>query len=269
MRIITFLLLCLASFADIDKSIHNGETFIIPIHQNFTTDCRPFTTINSLLIIPIPYHKQKGSCHITIDGRKIALHITPKRYPKEQLYVAKSKVHPPKSLFRRIRNEFAQAQSIYHTTTPRSYLQGSLTLPLHSAITSPFGVARLFNNHLKSYHSGVDFKAPVRTPVRSINQGVVVLAKRRYYAGGSIIIDHGRGIYSCYYHLSKFLVKPGARVKRGEIIALSGKSGRVTGAHLHLTIKIKGVSVDPIQFIASYNQALAKTGSSPRSGSKR
>jgi murein DD-endopeptidase MepM/ murein hydrolase activator NlpD len=167
-------------------------------------------------------------------------------------------VKPPKSVQKRIRKEFAQAKRIYTRTTPISYIAKPFVLPLRSLITSHFGTARIFNGLLKSYHSGVDFKAKVGTPVRAINDGMVVLAKKRYYAGGSVIIDHGRGIYSCYYHLSRFKVKPGEFVRRGEIIGLSGKSGRVTGPHLHLTIKIKNVTVDPIQFIKAFNHAFRK-----------
>ncbi len=234
--------------------LFNGTTYIVPF-QHSVQSIYPYTTIHHLAIFPIDYHTTKGSRTIFIDGKPILLHIVPKHYPKEKIRVAKSKVHPPKSTLKRIQAEYQEARKIYATTTPKSYITKPFILPLNSKITSSYGNARVFNGVLKSFHSGTDFKAKVGTPVKAINDGKVVLAKQRYYAGGSIIIDHGKGVYSCYYHLSKFLVKKGDRVKRGQIIAKSGQSGRVSGPHLHLTIKIKGISVDPIQFIQSFNKA--------------
>ena len=96
------------------------------------------------------------------------------------------------------------------------------------------------------------------TPIKVSNDGVVKLAKNRFFAGGSIIIDHGEGIFSVYYHLSKFLVKKGQKVKRGQIIALSGKSGRVTGPHLHFGIVLQNSSVEPLKFVSLMNEFIIK-----------
>jgi murein DD-endopeptidase MepM/ murein hydrolase activator NlpD len=129
-------------------------------------------------------------------------------------------------------------------------------MPMDSKITSDFGNARVFNGSLKSYHSGTDFRAKVGTPVKSVNDGVVVLAKDRFYAGGSVIVDHGEGVYSCYYHMSKYEVKEGDFVKKGQLLGLSGVSGRVTGPHLHFSMRVSGVQVDPLQFINLVNKEL-------------
>ncbi len=255
MQFMLFLFMAIRLYAS-SITLHNGQTFIHHFHKDFTIDCRYYTTSNHLFILPISYYAKESICHITLDKKRFTLLITPKNYPKEHLRVAKSKVIPPQRVRRLIRQEFSEANTIYTTTTPKNFLTEPFALPIHSEITDSFGVARLFNGKLKSYHSGTDFRAAMGTSVQAINSGKVVLAKRRYYAGGSIIIDHGKGIYSCYYHLSKFLVKPQEFVKKGQIIGLSGKSGRVTGPHLHLTIKIKGIAVDPLQFIDTYNKAL-------------
>ena len=263
MRILLWLL---AAWPLLAATIYNGQTFIIPFHKNYKL-YMPHTIIGHLLIIPISYNAKPVTRWLRIDGKAVKLQIKRKRYPKEHLSVAPSKVHPPKSLLKRIAAEFKEAKRIYAHTTPKSYIIKPFILPIKSAITDPFGVARLFNGKLASYHSGTDFRASLGSPLKAINDGVVVLAKMRYYAGGSVIIDHGKGVYSCYYHLSHFKVESGERVKRGQIIALSGQSGRVTGPHLHLTIKIKGISVDPMQFIDAFNPAF-RTVSSPHLGSK-
>lgn len=232
--------------------IHNGQTFVTTFDKNFSAPT-PFTTVSHIAILPISYYAKAKKITITIDGKPLVLTITPKNYPKERLRVAPSKVKPPKKVQKRIEKEFVEAKRIYTHTSAQNFITKPFILPLQSPITSSFGTARIFNGVLKSYHSGTDFKAKVGTPVRAINDGVVVLAKKRYYAGGSVIVDHGRGIYSCYYHLSKFKVKQGDFVKRGDVVGLSGKSGRVTGPHLHLTIKVKNVTVDPLQFIKAFN----------------
>jgi len=91
--------------------------------------------------------------------------------------------------------------------------------------------------------------APIGTPIYAANDGVIVLSKDRYYAGGSVIIDHGEGIYSVYYHLSSTPLVAGTKVKQGDEIGLSGNSGRVTGPHLHFGIMLQGAPVDPLHFI--------------------
>ncbi|MDQ7067213.1 MAG: M23 family metallopeptidase [Sulfurimonas sp.] len=84
----------------------------------------------------------------------------------------------------------------------------------------------------------------------------VALVKNRFYSGGTVLLDHGEGIYTCYFHMSAFKVKEGEMVKQGEVLGLSGQSGRVTGPHLHFSARINGVQVDPLQLISLLNKNL-------------
>ncbi len=111
---------------------------------------------------------------------------------------------------------------------------------------------------LKSYHGGTDFRAAVGVPVIAANDGKVVLVQDRFYSGQSVIIDHGHGVYTCYFHMSKFHVQELQDVKKGEVIGLSGSSGRVSGPHLHFGVRIGGEQVDPLHFIALANENLLK-----------
>ncbi|HUJ96240.1 MAG TPA: M23 family metallopeptidase, partial [Terriglobales bacterium] len=86
---------------------------------------------------------------------------------------------------------------------------------------------------------------PAGTPVRAIGRGVVVLAQPMFFEGNFIVIDHGQGLLSLYLHLSEFKVKEGDEVRPGQVIALSGGTGRATGAHLHLAIRWQGVYLNP------------------------
>lgn len=177
-------------------------------------------------------------------------------YKKEFLQVAPNKVFPSKEKQKQIANEFKEASLIYANYTPNTFISANFQKPLDSFITSSFGKARIFNDKLASYHSGTDFRAKIGIQIKAANSGIVKLAKNRYYAGNSIIIDHGYGIYSQYYHLSKILVKTGDKVKKGQIIGLSGDSGRVSGPHLHFGIIVNQKQVDPIDFIEKYNALL-------------
>ena len=187
-------------------------------------------------------------------SQKIHLDFLKGDYAKEVLNVEPSKVSPPKEVLERIKKEAAEAKAIYNKTTPRRLWNSPFEIPLQSAITSQYGNARVFNNTLQSYHSGTDFKAAMGTPITASNSGKVVLVKERYFAGGSVIVDHGEGVYSVYYHLSAFRVKVGDEVRKGDVVGLSGASGRVTGPHLHFGFVVGGISVEPMDFIAKVKE---------------
>jgi len=187
------------------------------------------------------------------------LKVVDGNYEKEEIKVSSSKVNP-KSLEvkNRISKEYKEAMKIYNTVSSQSYIKTKFIQPMKSKITSSFGKARVYNGSLKGYHSGTDYRAKIGTPVLAVNDAKVVLVKKRFYSGGTVLLDHGEGIYTCYFHMSKFNVTKGDIVKKGELLGLSGKSGRVTGPHLHFSARINGVQVDPLQLIALMNKNLLK-----------
>jgi len=259
----------LAKTTIINPDVHNGEAFLI-LDTNkaqyayvFNKKFKFYPTINNkeykfYALIPVSYYKKPGKYKVVIKYpnalKETFVNIKKKNYKKEYLKVSKNKVTPPKKLLKRIRSEYKEAMKIYHTYLDKKYWHHQFSLPLNSKITSQFGNARVFNGKLKSFHSGIDFRAKTGTEIKAINDGVVVLAKNRYFAGNSVVISHGRGIYSCYYHLSKINVKKGHKVKKGEILGLSGQTGRVTGPHLHFTTWVDGVIVNPKVLISLLNQ---------------
>ncbi|MBX1886750.1 M23 family metallopeptidase [Campylobacter peloridis] len=219
----------------------------------------PFFIYKNKVIISIamPYKEPKNRT-ILINFKdktkeEIFIKFKEGNYTKESLKVSSSKVNPPKNVLERIKTEYKEALSVYNSYTNNALFNGKFIYPLESKITSEFGKARLFNGSLKSYHSGTDFRAASGTKIKASNDGIVKIASNRYYAGNSVVIDHGYGIYSQYYHLSKLYVKVGQKVKKGEVIGLSGASGRVTGPHLHFGILVNGVQVNPLDFINKFN----------------
>jgi murein DD-endopeptidase MepM/ murein hydrolase activator NlpD len=137
---------------------------------------------------------------------------------------------------------------IFRQWTPEQYWDGPLQLPVQgSRIVSLFGTRRNFNRGLLlTYHSGTDVVAPVGTPVHASANGKIVAMTQMKVRGNIIIIDHGRGVFTAYCHLSKFNVAIGQMVQTGDVIGLSGNTGRSEGPHVHWELAVGGVTVNPL-----------------------
>lgn len=212
-------------------------------------------------LVPTGYYKKPKKKDAVIvyitEGKKhyisVPIMIVKGKYKSERLKVKPSKTTFSKKDNVRIKREAKEAKKIYSNVTQESYITEVFEKPLTSKITSLFGNKRVFNGVLKSYHSGTDFRAPTGTTITASNAGIVVIAKNRFFAGNSVVIDHGYGLYTQYYHLSKFKVKKGDIVEKGEVLGLAGSTGRSTGPHLHFGVKVQGVTVDPMQFLETVN----------------
>ncbi|MEX2109143.1 MAG: M23 family metallopeptidase [Gemmatimonadaceae bacterium] len=151
----------------------------------------------------------------------------------------------------RIERENALARAVgrgAHESPPR--WTGGFRRPRASRVTSRFGTGRAFNGAVVSRHLGVDFSGAVGSPVRAANRGVVALVDTFFLAGRVIYLDHGAGVVTGYFHLSKPLVAVGDTVARGETIGLVGATGRVTGPHLHWNARYGTHTVDPLDLVA-------------------
>jgi murein DD-endopeptidase MepM/ murein hydrolase activator NlpD len=126
----------------------------------------------------------------------------------------------------------------------------SFLRPRTSVITSEFGSGRVFNGRVTSRHLGVDFRGAVGEPVLATNRGVVALVDNFFLAGNVVYIDHGGGVVTAYFHLSKPLVAVGDTVTRGQRIGLVGATGRVTGPHLHWAARYGTITVNPLDLVA-------------------
>ncbi len=150
----------------------------------------------------------------------------------------------------RIDRENARAREIGRLAHNRPAMWTSPFLtPRTSVITSEFGSGRVFNGRLTTRHLGVDFRGAVGEPVRAANRGVVVLVDNFFLAGNVVYIDHGGGVVTAYFHLSKPLVAIGDTVKRAQVIGLVGNTGRVTGPHLHWAARYGSITVNPLDLV--------------------
>lgn len=262
MKIFILILFSLISAFAFD--VGNGKSVVIPLDspqgvlqlpdRNITVLPHPVYPNEGFAIIPIDYYKQPQIIEAqwlkSNEHRNVKINVINSLYPTEVLSVDSSKVSPPAEALQRIAQEKAEAERIYNYSTPERYWNKPFVRPIDSITTSEYGSARTYNGVLKSYHGGVDFRAKTPLPILASNDGVVVLVKERYYSGGTVIIDHGEGVYSCYFHLSEFNVKAGDPIIQGQNIALSGATGRITGPHLHFGFMVQGVQTDPLEFMA-------------------
>jgi murein DD-endopeptidase MepM/ murein hydrolase activator NlpD len=151
----------------------------------------------------------------------------------------------------RIDRENARAREVGRQSHERGPMwTASFLRPRTSVITSEFGSGRLFNGRLTTRHLGVDFRGAVGEPVRAANRGVVALVDDFFLAGNVVYIDHGAGVVTSYFHLSKTLVSAGETVKRGQVIGLVGNTGRVTGPHLHWAARYGVNTVNPLDLLS-------------------
>jgi murein DD-endopeptidase MepM/ murein hydrolase activator NlpD len=233
----------------------------------------PDSSVRALMGVPIEVgdslkvsvYRQTG------EGKDTVVAMLPVRqggYPNEVLAVAPSFVKPDSAAAARIQSEIALSRQVSRRSLERPRLwRGPFRLPRTSRITSPFGSARVFNGEVQSRHLGTDFAGAVGAPVRAAGRGVVALVADFYLAGRAVYIDHGAGLITAYFHLSRVDVRSGQRVAGGQRIGGVGRTGRVTGPHLHWVARYGSISVDPISLLRldKITETAAEPGVGPAS----
>ena len=196
--------------------------------------------------VELTLHEAGGSRRI-----HLALPVSSGAYGVERLTVAPKLAEPDSATRVRIAAENARARAVSRAAhhTARLWSQ-PFVLPRDTRITSVFGTRREFNGRVTSRHMGTDFAGEVGAPVRAANDGIVALVADFYLAGTVVYLDHGEGLVTAYFHLSRVEVVKGDTVHGGQVIGAVGQSGRVTGPHLHWVARYGAISVDPMSLLA-------------------
>jgi len=176
--------------------------------------------------------------------------VEPVKYPFSYLSVNPDFLNPTRAQRVRINREREFKSRLFQTVTPTALWQAPFQPPLSSVVTEAFGARRMFNGRHKGRHQGLDYRAAMSTPVLAMNGGKVILARNLFFEGNCVVLDHGHGWLTMYLHLSAFKVKEGDTVQRGQLLGLSGESGRTTGPHLHVGARWQGIYVDPLRLYA-------------------
>ncbi len=209
-----------------------------------------------LLPVPVDAKEQTLPLSVGIAGDKNTArtaHVTVALYdrkrPVQKLTVDKKYVNPPANEQARIAEDRRKVRAVISRYTPERYWTLPLLRPVPGDVSSLFGMKRVFNGQPRSVHRGLDLRGAAGTPIHAVADGVIALVDNLYFSGNAVYIDHGLGVFTAYLHMSATDVQPGQVVRRGDVIGKVGATGRVTGPHLHLSMLVQGVSVDPLPLL--------------------
>lgn len=195
------------------------------------------------------YFAEEGSytCTLGPEGKSrpvVRLTVKPFKFPEERLRVDFRKIKLSPKDQARAEKEQLVLNALYKKSAPTPYFTVPFKAPLDSTVTSIYGTRRVYNKQHRSQHLGTDFRAAIGVQVPAANRGRVMFAGDLFYTGGTVIIDHGMDIFTVYGHLSEVKTTEGQVVNQGDVVGLSGNTGRSSGPHLHWGVKIHGSYVD-------------------------
>jgi len=177
--------------------------------------------------------------------------IAAAHYPKTYVHleVEKKFTEPNPEQLAEIAESVKVKDEYLNRVSPEREWDGNFTPPADAPTSDVYGSQRIFNGVAQREHQGLDFRVPAGTPIAAMNSGTVLLARFLYYEGNCVVIDHGQGLLTLYFHLSEIKVKEGDAVRRGQLIGLSGGTGRATGPHLHVAVRWLGAYLDPAKLL--------------------
>jgi murein DD-endopeptidase MepM/ murein hydrolase activator NlpD len=184
-----------------------------------------------------------------IRARELPIRIKKKNFKEESFKVAAEFDQFTPELLARIRAEQERFARAYAGSEPSPRWELPFIAPLPIEVTSPFGYRRIINGAPRAPHSGTDLRAPAGTEVVASNHARVALTGDFYFAGKSVVLDHGAGLMTMYFHLSEIKVEEGSLARKGEVIGRSGMTGRVTGPHLHWAARAGAARIDPLELL--------------------
>jgi murein DD-endopeptidase MepM/ murein hydrolase activator NlpD len=204
-------------------------------------------------ILGLSVEKQPGALSFEVTGKSTegkervegVLEVRKPEFRRRQLTVSKRFTN----ISKKDRKRSEEDQKAFDETFDRDFepwiFDAPFAWPRLDEVSAPFGDLRLFNGKKKSQHFGADINGETGDPIYASNDGEVVMVRDCFGSGGTVIIHHGGRLFTSYFHMSAFSVKQGEKVVRGQPLGKVGKSGRVTGPHLHFGVKLDGRWIDP------------------------
>lgn len=206
-------------------------------------------------VVGLALGTKPGTYNLTVkhtDGRRAQLPftVTSKEYETQRLVIKdKRKVEPNAKDLERISADTVRIKKALSQFTEQPEIVTNFSWPANGPTSSPFGLRRFFNDQPRNPHSGLDIAAPEGADIRAPAPGRVTETGDFFFNGNTVFIDHGQGLITMYCHMSRIDVKPGDQVKTGDRLGAIGKTGRVTGAHLHWGVSLNDARVDPLLFL--------------------
>jgi len=207
-------------------------------------------------VVGIPLDQKPGRYNLALiitqkdgktEGAVQKVRIWESRFPVSKFWLKPSKKKLMQPVL--INQEWGEIEKVLLVEEPKQFWEKKYLKPIAGVISQGFGARQIINGRKSGGHKGVDFGAKVGTRVIAPNYGKVVFVKRLKVFGGTVVLDHGQGVFTLYFHLSKIYPAPGAFVMPGDVIALSGDSGVSSAPHLHWAMSVHNLRVDPMQWV--------------------
>ncbi len=225
-----------------DPAIDSGEVQLLG--YEVTLHRVSATTLRGVAPIPMDVVPKKYPVRVVIGGEEheTELEIVEHVWETSELKVSRRFTQrKPPALQARLRREAREFSRLWQRGSTAPKMVGKVLAPIPGIVTSNFGVQRTFNGKKKSVHYGLDLEGKTGEPIHPVAEGRVVLSSMRWASGGTIVVDHGSGLFTMYFHMSKRFKKIGDLVKTSDVLGEVGQTGRVTGPHLHLAVVVRSV----------------------------
>ena len=207
---------------------------------------------HALIGLPLDTLPGQHSVNITTGtgSLQVSFNVEPKEFPVQRLTIANDRlVNPNPRDLARIGKEAGRMRAAYALVSSEREDLHPFLLPVEGEVSSPFGRKRVLNGQARSPHQGLDIAADTGAPIIAPAAGVVVVTGDFFFNGNTVLIDHGGGLVTMYCHLHEVRVKEGEALARGTVFGSVGATGRATGPHLHWTVSMHGIKVDPLALI--------------------
>lgn len=247
------------TFALPQDSRHAGGIAVISVPKTVTNvsyEDKPVLVVDGVnatnqIVFGIPLSAPLGTLQLQSSSGPINIEVKPYKYAEQHLTVKNQDyVNPNQEQLDRYAIEAKEQNDIYTSFSPAQWKEfPQFIRPTAGKFSNSFGRKRFFNSEERAPHSGLDIPAPVGQKVIAPATGIVVATGNYFFNGNTVLIDHGQGLISMFCHLSKINVTKGQTLKQGELIGLVGKTGRVTGPHLHWGMSLNNARVDPQLFL--------------------
>ncbi len=231
----------------------SGTMFNKPVHFYHNSKKNGYTALVGIDMDTKP-DRYKLTLHLedkkgkkTTKGYRIR--VKPANFGTQELTLPPDKVTLDEETLKKVEIEKEKIGKVWNIFTEGHLWNGNFIPPVAGKMSGDFGLRRVINSEPKNPHTGVDVDAPEGAPVQASNSGRVVFTDQQFFSGKTLVINHGLGLFTMYFHLSEILVTEGEIVKKGELIAKVGNTGRATGPHLHWGVRLNGARINPVSLV--------------------
>jgi murein DD-endopeptidase MepM/ murein hydrolase activator NlpD len=259
------------------QSVKQGDAFTVTVPKALISEAAPADGViarfsgrewqgfpisdGSAILMGVDMEAAPGAQEFVIERRgsegavvvtRGAVIVKKTEFASQSLSLPDKQVDLDPETLRRVETEQSTMLAAMQPVTPRLW-DGEFVMPTAGDVQHTFGRRRVINGQNRNPHTGEDISAPVGAPVAAINRGTVRLVTDQFFSGKSVVIDHGLGLYSMYFHLSEVSVRVGDVVAKSQPIGAVGATGRVSGPHLHWGVRLNGARLNPLSLNTALN----------------